>query len=387
MDASMTARVLPLIGCVVLLSTSFAFAQEAAKPPLKSPVLHDDGRVTLNLKAAKAEKVSISSGELAKLVGAEALKMTRGDDGVWSATFGPVAPGIYDYAFDVDGVRVTDPLSVHVFGNRTGSRGYLEVPGPAGSPRMDEWRKVPHGTVTRHWYDSTATGTRRSVHVYTPPGYHAAANATKYPVLYLLHGSGDDDRHWSQLGQANVIADNLIAEGRCKPLLIVMTEGHPAGAIGVEDRATYSMRNLQLYERDLLDDVLPLVEANYRVASDHRSRAIAGLSMGGQQALGVGLKHFERFAVVASFSGAARNIGDVVEKLGTESKRANEELDLLWIACGKDDFLLEANREFVAKLKSLGIEHEYYETDGAHNWSVWRRYLAELLPRLFQPSS
>lgn len=353
------------------------------KPSLKSPVVHDDGRVTLNLKAPKAEQVAVVSGELPRVVDKATLAMTRNDDGVWSVTFGPVPPGIYDYAFDVDGVRMTDPLSTHVMGNRQGSRGYLDVPGPAGSPRVDQWQDVPHGTVTQHWYLSTATGTRRSVHVYAPPGYHAADDKQAYPVLYLLHGSGDDDRHWSQLGQANVIADNLIAAGKSLPLVIVMPEGHPAGSLGVQDRATYFAKNRELFEKDLLEDVVPLVESNYRVRSDRESRAIAGLSMGGMQSLAVGLRHYDRFAWIGSFSGAARGIDDSIAKLTADPTKANDEIRLLWIAVGKDDFLLEGNREFVAKLKELRITHEYYETEGAHTWGVWRRYLADLLPRLF----
>lgn len=367
----------------LMVGASFGQAPEAAKPPLASPVVHDDGRVTLSLKAPKAEKVAVASGELSKLVGVEALAMSRGDDGVWTATFGPVAPGIYDYVFDVDGVRVTDPLSKHVFGNRTGSRGYLEVPGSVDAPRVDEWRDVPHGTVTRHWYKSKATGTTRSVHVYTPPGY-ATAGDQKYPVLYLLHGSGDDDRHWSQLGQANVIADNLLATAKIKPMIIVMPEGHPAGAIGVADRQAYYAKNRELFERDLLEDVQPLAEANYRVDKTPAARAIAGLSMGGQQALDVGLRHRDQFAWVASFSGAARNLDEVVSGLAADPAAANKDLKLLWIGIGKDDFLLPSNHEFVAKLKELQIRHEYHETEGAHNWGVWRGYLAELLPRLFQ---
>jgi enterochelin esterase-like enzyme len=377
----------PLVVAVCLqalmVGASFGQASEAAKPPLVSPVVHEDGRVTLSLKAPKAEKVVISSGELSKLVGVDSLVMSKNIDGVWTATFGPVAPGIYDYAFDVDGVRVTDPLSKNVFGNRTGSRGYLEVPGPVDSPRVDQWRDVPHGTVTRHWYKSKATGTTRSVHVYTPPGY-ATATDQKYPVLYLLHGSGDDDRHWSQLGQANVIADNLLATAKIKPMIIVMPEGHPAGAIGVTDRQAYHAKNRELFERDLLDDVQPLVEANYRVDRTPTARAIAGLSMGGQQALDVGLRHRDQFAWVASFSGAARNLDEVVSGLAADPAAVNKDLKLLWIGIGKDDFLLPSNHEFVAKLKELQIRHEYHETEGAHNWGVWRGYLAELLPRLFQ---
>lgn len=355
------------------------------KPALQSPVVHDDGRVTIAIKAPKATNVALTSGELARVVGADALNMSRDDDGVWSATFGPVPPGIYDYAFNVDGVRVTDPLSTHVLGNRTGSRGYLEVLGPKGSPRIDERRDVPYGAVTQHWYKSSTTKAIRSVHVYTPPTYSTAvADASvKLPVLYLLHGSGDDDRHWSQLGQANVIADNLLSEEKCVPMIIVMPEGHPAGAVNTVNREAYGQENRRLFERDLIDDVIPLVEANYRVNTDRSARAIAGLSMGGGQSLDTGLKNVDRFAWIACFSGGARGIDEVLAKLAADRTGTNERLRLFWIGIGTDDSALEMNRQFDKRLTDLGIRHEYVETAGAHNWTVWRGYLAELLPRLF----
>lgn len=371
-----------------------------AKPALNSPVLHDDGRVTMNLRAAKAARVLISSGELTALVGAEALKMARDDDGVWSATFGPVPPGIYDYAFDVDGVRVTDPLSTHVMGNRTGSRGYLEVPGPEGKPRIDQWRDVPHGTVTQHWYDSKTTGTRRSVHVYVPPmpagwtGFPAVekegeAQSARLPVVYLLHGSGDDDRHWSALGQANVIADNLIAEKKMVPAVIVMPDGHPAGKTpdlprDSEERLKFFDRNRELFARDLLEDVMPLVESHYPVRKDAAGRAIVGLSMGGGQSLDVGLAHIDQFAWIGAFSSGGRRLEEAAAPLTADPKRANRQIRLLWIACGVDDRLLDQNEALHAKLNELGIKHTYLKTPGSHTWTVWRGYLADFLPLVFR---
>jgi enterochelin esterase-like enzyme len=361
-------------------------AQTAAPPkPIVSPVVHADGRVTVSLKAAKAAAVKISSGELQRVVGPDALVMTKNDDGVWSATIGPVPPGIYDFAFDVDGLRVTDPSSTHVMGNRTGSRGYLEVPGPKGSPRVDEWRDVPHGAVTQTWYVSKATGKRRSVHIYTPPGY-AKNPGEKYPVVYLMHGSGDDDRHWSQLGQANVIADNLIAEKKCVPMVIVMPDGHPAGtaypAATPEERRLHSAENRRLFGDDLLGSVLPLVESEYRVKTDRESRTIVGLSMGAGQSLDVGLKNLDRFAYVGAFSGGMAG-PDIMSKLSADPAAANKQLRLLWIGIGKDDRGVDSNRTLTAELNRLGIKHEYHETEGAHSWMVWRGYLAEFLPRLF----
>jgi enterochelin esterase-like enzyme len=240
-----------LLAIVLLTGSSWS---QAAGPPVSKPVspeVHPDGRITFRLQAPKAEQVSV----VCEAVGTQ--PMQKDEQGVWSLTVGPVAPGIYDASFDVDGLRITDPLSPNVFGNRQGSRGYVEVPGPAGHPRHDEWRDVPHGTVSIHWYTSAATGGRRRVHVYSPPGYHQEA-ATRYPVLYLLHGAGDNDSHWTLLGRANVIADNLLADGRAVPMLIVMPDGHAASL----DRERERERGRELFEKDLLESV---VAANQKI--------------------------------------------------------------------------------------------------------------------------
>ena len=343
---------------------------------LVSPEIHADGKITFRLRAPKAEKVSV----ICEAVGTQA--MAKDGDGVWSVTVGPVPPGIYDCQFDVDGLRITDPASPNVFGNRQGSRGFVEVPGPAGHPRPDEWCDVPHGTVTIHWYVSKATGARRRVHVYAPAGY-AQETSKRYPVLYLLHGSGDNDSHWTQLGRANVIADNLVADGRAVPMLIVMPDGHVADR-SREREAGGRNRGRNLFEKDLLESVLPLVEANYRVLADAEHRGIVGLSMGGGQSLSVGLGHFDQFAWVGAFSAGVSNDEGVLAKLRGDPAAANQKLKRLWIAIGKDDFLLARNRDFVKALDELKIRHTYQETAGSHAWGVWRGYLAEFLPLLFR---
>ncbi len=357
---------------LTLLLPAALFAQ-ARRAPVVSPEVAVDGKVTLRLAAPKAQTVALDSGDLAATLGVKALPaMAKGDDGVWAVTLGPVPPGIYEYSFKVDGVKVTDPNSSNVFGDRTGSRGYVEVPGPAGSPRADAWRKVPHGTVHTHWYESSAAaGARRRVHVYTPPGYEK--DSRKYPVLYLLHGSGDNDSHWTLLGQANVIADNAIADGKAVPMLIVMPDGHVPTT---GDRTA-------AFETELMKDVRPLVEGNYRTETGRSKRAIAGLSMGGNQALAVGLKNADDFAYVGAFSAGVREGSPAYAALNDPAK-LNDRLKLLWVGIGTDDFLLNANRDYAKKLDAANVKHEYKETSGGHRWGVWRDYLAGFLPRLFR---
>ena len=344
--------------------------------PFVSPEIRANGKITFRLRAPKAEKVSM----ICEAVGTQPMAKDAG--GVWSATVGPVPPGIYDCQFDVDGLRITDPASPNVFGNRQGSRGYVEVPGPPGHPRHDEWRDVPHGTVTIHWYTSKATGARRRVHVYAPPGY-AQETSKRFPVLYLLHGSGDNDSHWTLLGRANVIADNLIADGRAVPMLIVMPDGHVADRSRGREEGGRN-RGRGPFEKDLLENVLPLIEANYRVLADPQHRGIVGLSMGGGQSIGVGLGHLDQFAWVGAFSAAVSGNDPVLAALRSDPGAANQKLKLLWIAIGKDDFLLARNRDFVKALDELKIRHTSQETEGTHAWGVWRGYLAEFLPLLFR---
>ncbi len=365
-------RVTPSVWLLTIVFLIGPSGGQAAGPPVPKPVspeVHADGRITFRLQAPKAEQVSV----VCEAVSTQPMR--KDEQGVWSLTVGPVAPGIYDAAFDVDGLRITDPLSPNVFSNRQGSRGYVEVPGPAGHPRHDEWRDVPHGTVSIHWYTSAATGTRRRVHVYAPPGYHQEA-AARYPVLYLLHGSGDNDSHWTLLGRANVIADNLLADGRAVPMLIVMPDGHAAN----RERE----RGRELFEKDLLESVVPLVESTYRVQADPQHRGIVGLSMGGGQSIGVGLGQLGQFVWIGAFSAAVSGQDPVLAGLRADPNAANQKLKLLWIGIGKDDFLLARNREFVKILEELKIRHTYQETDGRHAWGVWRGYLAEFLPLLFR---
>lgn len=345
-----------------------------------SPEIHDDGRATFAIKAPNARKASVFSWEFVYPLGGPEVPMTLGADSVWRATAGPLPPGIYDYQIVLDGLRITDPLGRNVFGQRLGARDFFEIPGPDGAPRPDEWRDVPRGAVTVHWYPSDAAGETRRAHVYTPPGYFVNPDRT-YPVLYLLHGAGDDDLVWTTLGRAPVILDNLAADGEAVEMVVVMPDGIPR----VPEAASWRASEVQtVFEADFLESLMPYVEARYRVRTDRAGRAIAGLSMGGGQSLRLGLGHLGRFAWIGAFSAAAFGLDPVLDVLAAQPEAANEQLNLLWIAIGKDDFLMESHTQFMERLREIGLDHEYYETEGAHLWSVWRRYLAEFAPRLWK---
>ncbi len=344
-----------------------------------APEVHEDGRVTFSVKMPEANEAHLFSWELRPFYdGQESFPMTLEADSIWRTTIGPLPPGVYDYWFDLDKLRVTDPMGRNVFGQRQGSRDYFEIPGPEGKPRQDEWRDVPHGALTSHWYPSAATEEQRRAHIYTPPGYFESTDRI-YPVFYLLHGSGDHDGHWTSLGRAHVILDNLIADGKAVPMVVVMPDGMP-GFSGESRRRMTGMNDV--FEDDLLNHLMPYIEDRYRVRSDQAGRAIAGLSMGGGQTLSISLGNPDRFSHVGAFSSATFRLDSVVEGLDSES--VNEQLKLLWIAIGRDDILFKFHQQFIANLEAGNIKHEYEETEGYHMWSVWRGYLADFVPRLWK---
>jgi homoserine O-acetyltransferase len=339
-------------------------------PPLLSPEVSADRRVTFRLRAPGAKEVTVA-GQVTR----DRVALVRDADGVWSATVGPVDPGIYEYGFTIDGLRTLDPANPHIKPQRMPTASILEVPG--SPPLLTEFQDVPHGAVHVHQYRSRPLdGRLRRLHVYTPPGYERRPGA-RYPVLYLLHGSGDNDACWTVHGRAHLILDNLIAQGKATPMIIVMPDGH---ALPPEEGR--SQDNTRAFERDLLEEVIPLVEARYRVKSDARDRAIVGLSMGGNQALAVGLVHADRFAWVGGFSSAVPP-REVLEPPLADARALARKLRWLWIGVGKDDQLRARNEELDAWLKERGVRHTWRLTDGGHAWPVWRGYLAEVAPQLF----
>jgi enterochelin esterase family protein len=339
----------------------YAHGQRAEQPRVVSPEVHPDRTVTFRLRAPNAKEVAVS-GDFAP----KQAPMTLGSDGVWSVTAGPLEPDLYGYSFRVDGTSLNDPHNATIKAGVNGTQSLLAVPGDAPMP-YDE-TDVPHGIVHRHFYLSKPIGDRRSFVVYTPPGYFADTK-TKYPVLYLLHGSGDLATTWTDTGKANFILDNLIAAGKAKPMLVVMPFGHAVMQRTPDSR----QRNVELFAKDLLESVIPAVESHYRAMTDKKSRAIAGLSMGGGQSLWTGFSNPDRFAWVAGFSSSVPE--------GLPVKPSDQ---FRWIAIGRDDFLLGNNRKLDAALKAAGVKYDYLETAGAHSWRVWRKYLAELAPLLFR---
>lgn len=347
-----------------------------------SPLVEQDGRVRFQLFAPHARSVLLRSPEMPKELGAYEAPMERGADGVWSLTVGPLAPGIYDYGFVLDGLAIADPSSATLFGTRRGARGYVEVPAEAGQPRLDEWRDVPHGSLGVHWYPSPGLGRTRRAHVYTPPGYGGDPKRT-YPVLYLLHGMGDDDTCWTQLGKANAILDNLLADAKAEPMIVVMPDGMPLGS-PQGDMDDWWPRSLEAFRTDLFLGLIPFAESAYRAGGSRERRAIAGLSMGGAHTIEFGLTRLDLFAWFGCMSSAAHRAERVVEQLTADPAATNKAISLLWLAIGLDDFLLKPHRAFTDALAEGGVEFELYETEGAHTWSKWRQYLADLAPRLFR---
>jgi enterochelin esterase-like enzyme len=372
-------RAKAMTGLLVALAASMLPAGAQGPPPVRSPEVSADRRVTFRLRAPNAKEVFLARE------GAERLAMQKDDQGVWSVTTDPLEPDLYGYAFVVDGVGLIDPGNPVMKPNLLNTQSMVRVPGPASLPW--EVNDVPHGTVHHHFYHSKVVGDERDFFVYTPPGYDPNARK-QYPVLYLLHGFSDDASGWSAVGRAHVIMDNLIAQRKAKPMLVVMPLGYGAPEIVVPNFAGFRdpnlrQRNYDRFRDALLTEVIPSVEKMYRVSKDRNSRAIAGLSMGGAESLMVGLNAPDRFAWVGAFSSGGLS-DDFNATFPHLDSSANAQLRLLWIACGTDDRLIDNNRRFRAWLQSKGVRHTDVETPGAHTWMVWRRNLATFAPLLFE---
>jgi enterochelin esterase family protein len=328
---------------------------------------------TFSLKAPNAKGVELC-GEWTN----KNLRMNRGDDGTWTVSLESVPAGVWGYSFRVDGVNVLDPNNPVVAPQRELKQNLLHIPSTPPSPW--DWQNIPHGTIHVHDYQSKALGKRRALVVYTPPGYETDT-VKRFPLLVLQHGAGGNHRGWVERGKAHWILDHLIAAKNAVPMIVLMIDGHSDGVFPVGDEKRYA-KAMEAFRRELFEDAIPLVEKNYRLAEGRENRAIVGLSMGGRQSLTVGLGTLDRFAWIGAFSSSA-NL-DVLKPVLDTPQETNERLKLLWLACGRDDSFLNRNEAIVETLSNVGIHHQWHLTDGGHNWRVWRNYLTDLAPLLFQ---
>jgi enterochelin esterase family protein len=368
-----------LVGFTIPPAGEAAPARPAPTPTIVSPELQPDRHVTFRVRAPMAKEVTVSGDW-----GGGPMAMTKDAEGVWSATIGPLAPELYGYGFSVDGFRTLDPNNPSVKPSRSPTTSILEVAGVP--PLPSEFQAVPHGTLRIHSYQSRALGRRRGLQVYTPPEYEKDTRA-RYPVLYLFHGSGDNEATWSVLGRAHMIVDNLLAQGKAQPMIVVMPDGHAAPPQPPGTAPEGRLRNTEAFQRDLLEDIIPFVEANYRVRADAAHRAIVGLSMGGGQSLTIGLNHPGLFAWIGGFSSAIFNPEGTVAPALADAKHTNEKVRLLWIGCGTEDRLMDGARQLDTLLTQKNIRHEFHATPGNHSWPVWRRYLEQFVPLLFTEGS
>ena len=311
--------------------------------------------------------------------------MQKDEHGVWTVTTTTLAPDYYGYSFVADGVRLIDPENPLLTPNLLATENAVHVPGPLSLPW--ELNDVRHGEIHHHFYKSTIAGDDRDYYVYTPPDYDPAAKKT-YPVLFLLHGFSDDASGWTAVGRANVILDNLIAQGKAKSMIVVMPLGYGTMDLVRQGWDAWSQpelrdRNFGKFSEALLTEIMPRVESEYRITKDRDARAIAGLSMGGSESLLTGLNNLDKFSWIGAFSSGG--IPEDFEKNfpGLDTK-ANQRVHLLWIACGTGDHLITMNRSLREWLKTKGVRVVEIETPGMHTWMVWRRNLAEFAPLLFR---
>jgi enterochelin esterase-like enzyme len=398
-------KLLKLIGIALLLSFSSGInGQNVPTPPapaaprpaqqmsrrIISPEIQPDNKVILRLYAPHSIGVAVNGEWMTGAVTRENL--VRNDTGMWSITLGPLQPEFYGYTFIVDGVTVLDPSNPQIKRDGVRNASVLLVPGKESD--LYTVKNVPHGTLSKVWYESPTLNLTRRMYIYTPPGYESNAK-TKYPVLYLLHGGGGDEDAWTTLGRAPIILDNLIALGKAKPMIIVMTNGNANQAAAQGDSpvlptqevrpptTTGGMAATGRFEESLVKDVVSYIESHYRVLKDKDNRAIAGLSMGGGHTQRVTLTNPDMFSYIGIFSAGTRTVTDELDSQFKVLKSKNPKL--YWVGCGVNDPLAYQGSKTLAELlKKDGFNYIFRETPGGHTWANWRIYLSEMAPVLFK---
>ena len=361
------------VGCLLLVVAvaSTANAQGRGGSPdatLVSPEVSDSGLVTFNIYAPDASQVTVVGDWM---TARDPVALRKDAEGVWSTRVGPLNADFYSYTLRVDGVRTLDPRNPMIKQGNTSVDNMFLLPGDAVAYADNQ--RVPHGEIRQVWYESTTLEMQRRMHIYTPPGYDH--NNDDYPVLYLLHGGGDEDSGWSTIGRAGYIIDNLLATNAASPMLVVMPNGSlPQGGD---------------FTSELMNDVIPFIEAHYRARGDSENRAVAGLSMGGLQTTGVFSSHPDEFAYVAIWSAglfnqSAEEFTAQNREFLAHSERINGNVKLLSVSVGTDDFALPGSESLVDVFNRHSIEHEFNLTAGGHTWLNWRSYLHGLAPELFR---
>lgn len=354
------------------------FPAPSSVPNSQYPYIHSDGKVTFRILAPSAKRVQVIGRDNKIPFGEKPIDLTRGEDGVWMVTI-PINPGFHYYQLIIDGTPVNDPASKTYFGWAQATSG-LEIPHPQVD--FDRAKRVPHGEVRERWYHSQVTGELRRVFVYTPPDYNRNIKR-RYPVLYLQHGAGENERAWTKQGKANFILDNLINSRQAVPMIVVMDNGY-ARKPGVK-LPPDSWGN-EAFSEVVIKDLIPLIDNQYRTIAKRNYRAIAGLSMGGGQALEVGLNNLDKFSSVGGFSSLLKDF-DIDQSYGgvfTSPTLTNLKLNLLWLGCGTEDNFYTTNQAAHQKLEKAGIKHIWVGSEGGHEWLVWRRYLRDFASRLFR---
>ena len=357
-------------------------------PQIVSPEIGADKTITFRFAAPNAQQVTVN-GEL----DGKPHPMTKGENGVWTVTVGPLAPEIYTYSFNVDGVVALDPRNTNTKMGYGGFGPVSVVQMPGDGPQFYDVKDVPHGAVRIQPYVSKSLGVARNAWIYTPPDYDKGKN---YPVLYLLHGAGDIESGWTLIGRANNILDNLIAEGKAKPMVIVMPLGYPiqsfyagpskSSSTTIPPATPGGPASLQAINRDIVEDLMPLVESTMKVSKKPEDRAIGGLSMGGGHTINLALSKPDLFRYVVLMSPAAGgNVQTSYPDFFKDISAANKRFKLFWMAVGKDDNLTgPGDRALAETLTKIGFNHQFKLTEGRHEWNVWRIYLNEVAPLLFK---
>lgn len=379
----------PLLFFVVLCITAMAIAQPPRGPFVISPQVLPDKKVTFRYLAPSAKQVLLGGGQF----GAAQVPMTKDSIGIWSVTVGPVKPDIYPYSFIADGVTVMDPANVSFFPNERFKASLVDV--PADTPLVHAMKDVPHGTVIYEYYPSVE-GSTGSLVVYTPPGYDK--NSTKkYPVLYLISGTTDMEETFFKVGRTNFILDNLIAENKAVPMIIVMPYGNPMARIAeqkgdpkpsdiISRDGEDAIKRAKLFETDLVSKIIPYIEKNYRCINNRENRAIGGFSRGGGQTLRTAFGNMDKFAWICCYSAylSTPEMESSFKKLYENPDKTNKDLKLLWVSVGNEDFLYKSTVEFIDFLKSKNINHKSLITGGGHTWMNVKTYVNETAQLLFK---